>query len=503
MIPYLAHRAKLMDIDLVLGREKKCHPPKDGESYHTYGKVVYKPPSYTLRGRIHIDKNSSFMYSEGGLDGLIDISRLSRIPVQRLCRRSPGAAINAVEVEEALKDGRLIPWKKNVTERFKTAEQLLMSDRGGYIFEPKVGLHEDVDKLDFASMYPTIIDRYNLSPETLGCKCGDHHEVPELGYRVCDRRRGLIPRVVAPLVERRQEYKRLSDGDDTFARRARALKWLLVTCFGYTGYKKARFSNIEVHESITAYGREILLTAADTAQEMGYEVIHGIVDSLWIKGDEERLSELIEKVGEETKVLLENEGHYSWVVFLPSRSDQEVGVPNRYYGKFNGEVEMKGIYGRRNDTPAFFSELQERILQRMTEGDSEAEIREALPSIMGMIKEAYQQLASGDAPLDKLYFTRSVSKRAEGYTSMTETKAALMQYEDMDVHLHPGQSIRYVVTDSNSRDHRKKVRIDGKEVEHYDRRYYERYLYRVAEEILIPFGLTEEKIKKKVKYDLD
>jgi len=53
------------------------------------------------------------------------------------------------------------------------------------------------------------------------------------------------------------------------------LKWLLVTSFGYMGYNKARFGRIECHESITAYGREILLQTIDLAEEMGFEILHG------------------------------------------------------------------------------------------------------------------------------------------------------------------------------------------------------------------------------------
>src|SRR2546427_4808518 len=46
----------------------------------------------------------------------------------------------------------------------------------------------------------------------------------------------------------------------------RSLKWLLVCCFGYTGYKIARFGKIEAHEAINAVARETLLVAKETAE---------------------------------------------------------------------------------------------------------------------------------------------------------------------------------------------------------------------------------------------
>ncbi len=344
-------------------------------------------------------------------------------------------------------------------------------------------------------MYPSIIDRYNLSPETLGCTCGEYHEVPELGYRVCERRRGLIPKVVEPIVERRQRYKELYE-KKIFARRADVLKWLLVTCFGYTGYKKARFSNIEVHESITAYGREVLLTAAETAQEMGYSVVHGIVDSLWLKGDEDKLERLIKKVNKKTDITLENEGKYSWVVFLPSKTDPEIGVPNRYYGKLNGEMECKGIHMKRSDTPPFFKEVQKELIGLMEEKGTGC-----TEEMMKTMKKYYLHIAQREVPINKLVFTKTVSKRAEDYEHMTESKAALMQYEQHNTILQPGQTIKYVVTDGRSRDHREKVAVLHltEPPIHYDKKYYEKYLYRVVEEILTPFGFNEERIKKEVK----
>ena len=44
------------------------------------------------------------------------------------------------------------------------------------------------------------------------------------------------------------------------------MKWLLVCCFGYTGYKNARFGKIEAHEAINAVARETLLVAKEIAE---------------------------------------------------------------------------------------------------------------------------------------------------------------------------------------------------------------------------------------------
>src|SRR3989338_10915624 len=60
-----------------------------------------------------------------------------------------------------------------------------MGDRGGLLFNPPLGYHEDVAELDFVSMYPTIMVEHNVSPETINCRCCSNRRVPELGYTVC------------------------------------------------------------------------------------------------------------------------------------------------------------------------------------------------------------------------------------------------------------------------------------------------------------------------------
>ena len=48
---------------------------------------------------------------------------------------------------------------------------------------------------------------------------------------------------------------------------------MLVTCFGYTGYRNAKFGQIQVHERITETSRELLMQIKEMAEEMGFEVL--------------------------------------------------------------------------------------------------------------------------------------------------------------------------------------------------------------------------------------
>jgi DNA polymerase elongation subunit (family B) len=240
-LPYLHHRASLHDIGLQLGREKDMLPESVGKSYFSYGRILYKSRGYLLAGRLHLDR-SIFLLKEGGLLGLIDLSRITGIPLQELSRLSPGSAVTALQVNQALRDGVLVPWKRNLAEYWKTAEELLIADRGALVIEPKVGIHENAFEVDFASLFPNIMVNHNISPETVLCTCcpDSQKRVPFTHYNICQQHIGLIPRVLKPLIERRMTYKKriISEPEraQEYEMKQNMLKWLLVTSFGYMGF---------------------------------------------------------------------------------------------------------------------------------------------------------------------------------------------------------------------------------------------------------------------------
>ncbi len=202
--------------------------------------------------------------------------------------------------------------------------------------------------------------------------------VPEIGYRICEKGPGLLPRVLEPIVRRRIALKKLSQSGSRHAKmydsRAKALKWVLVTCFGYTGYRNARFGRIECHEAINAYGREILLRTSALAEQRGFRVLHGIVDSLWLQGDGDTaaFSADVKKI---EKIPLVLDGIYNWIVFLPNITTG-VGALNRYYGVFeSGEVKIRGIALRKHDTTTIVRELQQAMLDRLAKAKDSAEFR--------------------------------------------------------------------------------------------------------------------------------
>ncbi len=255
-------------------------------TYESYGQIGHSPARYNVPGRVIIDTSNAFFLKEANLDGLLDLVDRSRKPLQEAGWASIGNILTAIQIREALSRDVLVPWRAWRPEFFKTAATLEEADRGGYTFAPDVGVHEEVYELDFSSLYPNIMCTRNISPETVCCDCHpDREDVPGLGYSICPEP-GYLPDVLQPLIDDRDEIKqqiREGEGDiEALEGASAAIKWILVSCFGYQGFSNAKFGRIECHEAINAFAREIILDAKETFERNGWRVVHGIVDSVWV-----------------------------------------------------------------------------------------------------------------------------------------------------------------------------------------------------------------------------
>jgi DNA polymerase elongation subunit (family B) len=488
---------------LCFGRDNsKLKQVKQDSSYASYGKILYRPAWYIFHGRFHIDRNNSFFYNEGGFEGLLDVSRCSNISLQILSRLGAGTAISQMQVNTALNKQFLVPWNKRRPEQWKTASMLLCTDRGGLILDPVTGIHENVVEFDYASLYPHIMIKENISPETVLCSCCPNslHRVPQLGYHICEQKIGLIPMVLKPIIDRRFRFKARAKNKVydpvKFTRLQQAWKWILLVSFGYTGYKNARYGRIECHESITAFSRSILLNAMHLAEDYGYNVLHGIVDSLWVQANKPIIppSELAKIISKRTGVRLDIEGTYDWIVFLKSKH-HDYGALNRYYGRFStGEMKSRGIELRQHNTPIFIKNMQKKMLQVFQQARSKRELKHKVPSVIDIVFTFMEEVASHKVNVSDLLITSRIARTIDAYKVNTFVKAALKQKEQNGCMLHPGQFIEYVVCDKTSDSYMQKVcvkeRLSSDTL--FDSTFYLQYVCRCAETVLLPFEITEE-----------
>lgn len=505
--PYLTHRSEINQVDLILDREgiPLCKPKKDGTSYFSYGRMYFKPSATKLLGRIHIDTDNSFVLNESGLQGLYELARICRLPLHSASRASIGKCMSSLQFYNAMRNNILIPWKPTLAEHPKSLGDLLIADRGGLIFEPIMGAHEKVAELDFVSLYPTIMFKKNISAETVICNCCSHSKlrVPELlNYHICEKRRGIVPLSLEILLKKRAHYKdkRNSTTDPELKKiydaRQTALKWVLVTSFGYLGFNNAKFGRIDAHIAVCAFDRQILLQTVRIAESQGFKILHAIVDSIWVQkknvvnNDYKSLKTEIEN---KTGFPISFEGIYKWIVFVPSKSNTILPVSNRYFGVFeDGTVKMRGIEARRHDTAEFFSNVQQGILNIMSEANSIKEVRDLMPKVRKFFQMHLELLRYKKVPINDLVLTKRISKDVDEYKNRNTVELdALLQLKHAGKSLKSGQILKYVLTDYYRKNSRKRSvpveLINSKTV--YDAKRYSELLVETCNSVTEPFGL--------------
>ena len=512
IFPYLTKRAIFNNISgaFVLSRDKRplLAKPKKGTTYFSYGQTYYRSPTRRLYGRIHVDENNTFIVRESGINGLIEIARSCRVPLHKAARSSIGTTMSSLQNYQALKDGFLVPRNKHVGESFKSAYQLLIGDRGGFVYEPKIGIHEQVGEIDFSSMYPSLMAKYNISAETVLCSCCPDSSLrfPELDFHICEKKRGIVPKVLEFAVNKRLLYKKLvkETDDPTLKRiyneRQSALKWILVTCFGYLGYRNSKFGTVDGHMGVCAFGRDALLTASHIAEDKGFNVIHGIVDSLWLKKDNTSTQDyqrLSEQIAEKVDLPLDFSALYKWIVFLPSKTHPKVPVSNRYYGvKDDGTTKVRGIEARKRDTPKFVYDAQMDMINVLASANNSKEFFEKIPEALKVVKQYRKKLLDGEVPVWDFVITKRLSKELQNYSQNISQMIAGEQLKKEGFEIYAGKNLKYVITSAKNK--RCKRRVKAKELidekTNPDMQKYLSLLYAAGSNLLSQFGYSPQRI---------
>ncbi|MCL4447510.1 MAG: type B DNA-directed DNA polymerase [Candidatus Thermoplasmatota archaeon] len=461
--------------------------------FTSYGRISHRTSGFIIYGIPHIDRDTSFIFSEGGLEGLVTISKITSLPLFTSARITPGTAVSSYEVRKSLERGIMIPLYKDDREMIKDLDTFISADRGGLYLQPIPGVYESVYEIDFSSMYPSIIVNYNLSPETINVNCKSAMKIDDLGYEICMDKRGILSEFLSDLLDLRLYYKSKKNSDERYRRRDAVLKWLLLTSFGYTGYKNAKFGRIEVHESITSLGRKILTDSVNIAKDEGFKVIHGIVDSLWLQGSGD-IHNVMRRIDEMSKLKIALEGFYKWIVFLPARDGS--GALNRYFGLMDsGQVKVRGIELRRTDFPNICKEMQEDILRIYSKVSRMEDFNRYYDEVAGIYDSYKSKIINGKLEDSDLKISIVATRRPEFYRVNGIRKKTVEKANNIG----PGDKVSMFVIDE------RRGIVDIKHLENrYDKNYYLRKLEMSWESISYPFKNQPLIYQKSIEeYDTD
>jgi DNA polymerase-2 len=521
LLPKLLELSNKIGIPLRLNRDQSLPVLKKKETdFFNYGRAHYRAAQIHLRGRWHIDVENCMTYKQYQLVGAIEQMRLSCLPLQEVARRSPGAAIAAMQVLTALRRGTFVPYQRQKGEIAKNFGQFLRADRGGLVLQPTPGVFENLAILDFSSMMPSIMIQYNISPETV-VSINDSREgfdIPELGLKVL-RTPGLIPQALKPMRDKRIALKQLlkstNKNDSRYhdlkklykvltriANRkgvADAIKWLGVVCYGRLGFAMATFGRLNSHEATSYFSRKNIMRARAIAASMGFEVKHLYVDSIFVSkvgATHEDFQDLADKIAVQTRLPMDFDGtSYPWFAFLATRENPKIAVANRFYGLSpDGNHKIRGIALRRSDTPQFVANIQNSVLETLAKETDPAKLSHLLPETIEMVQERLDALKKREVPLEQLVVTQTLSRELSKYSVLTPLAVAAKQLDTQGKPVKRGQLVRFIYTARAPGVHAWDLpsALDPGAI---DVAQYRELALRAIYEVLQPLGVTERTLR--------
>ncbi|KAI1492041.1 DNA polymerase [Biscogniauxia mediterranea] len=337
--------------------------------------------------------------------------------------------------------------------------------KGGLVFEPEKGLYDRfVLVMDFNSLYPSIIQEFNICFTTVDrtASSEDEDAVPEVPV---EQEQGILPRLIATLVERRRHVKSLmkdknatSEQLATWDIKQLALKLTANSMYGCLGYTKSRFYARPLAILTTHKGREILRSTKELAESKALQVIYGDTDSVMINANVDSVADAL-KVGTEFKkavneryrlLEIDIDNIFRRILLQSKKKYAAINLVEVPGGKYVEKMEVKGLDMKRREYCALSKEISSRILNEILSGDetevSVQRIHEYLREISGKIREHA-------VPVQKYIIYTQLGKAPQEYPnadSMPQVQVALREIA-RGKNIRRGDVISYVVTgDSKS-----------------------------------------------------
>lgn len=471
------------------------------------------------------------------LEKYIGLSKVSGVVLQDAIEGGEATRIDTLLLSEFGKKGILLPNRpdaREVDKRKKEKEERGL--KGGLVMEPVPGLHTggSILVLDFKSLYPSIIQTYNICPTTLLTENRDRGHVAPSGsaFATKDVRLGVIPEILERLIKQRSHFKKLAAVESnaeikrTHNAKQMGFKIMANAFYGYLGYERARIYIIDIAGAVTSYGRVLIgAMRSHIESQFGYKIIYGDTDSLMIKTDISDM-ELAHAKGKEISETA-TKAIPGIIKGLEEQYRRDNGIPvetmpttksvlqldfekvfkcmfietkKRYAGivveksdkNWKERLDVRGIEVVRRDWCDLASETMKSVLDIiLKENDPKKAIN--------YVKERVKELEAGKTPLVKLAVTKSISQQPEHYKGRLPhiTLAKKMRKRDPANAPAIGDRISYVIVRGIGLISERAESIDFIERNRLpiDSSYYiESQLLPPVERIFEPMGVMKEEL---------
>jgi len=376
-----------------------------------------------------------------------NMSTVAMIPLDDVWNSGNSTLIDSLIIREADRRHIAVPMNNFTTQNAERIE-------GGYVHSIEPGLYDMVAVMDFKSMYPSLMIKYNICFTTIS---PDGEIVSPTGVRFLSPavKKGLIPEILERLMNTRDRYKAMMkvERDPEKKRYLDSMqgqvKILMNSFYGVFASSFYRFTDQNIGSSITAFARETIKGIISNLSRRGIQVVYGDTDSIFLKTGKATVEEAVafansiaEGISSELGIHIEVER-----VFDPMFSH---GAKKRYAGKVvyppqeRGNIVVRGYEIRRTDSFDLQSEALMEIFNHILDRDVNMALRRA--------KEIIADVREGRVDTEKLVISRTVKdfdfyKDGDSLANVQVAKKMMNKgYEFV-----PGMKVSWIVVDSKKR----------------------------------------------------
>lgn len=232
----------------------------------------------------------------------VEMARVTGVPMSYLISRGQQIKVYSMLLRKCRAENLLVP-----TLRKSGTPTDAVGYEGATVLEPIKAYYQDpIATLDFASLYPSIMQAYNLcystlvNPKDLSSLDPSDYQRSDNGhiFVTSSKKKGILPTILSELLAARKRAKKdMKNAPTEFERavqngRQLALKVSANSVYGFTGATVGQLPCLAIASSVTSYGRHLLEKTKEYVESKytkanGYEhdavVIYGDTDSVMVK----------------------------------------------------------------------------------------------------------------------------------------------------------------------------------------------------------------------------